>query len=105
MRSVGVVRWIVRTSAWIFGLAVTLSLIATLLFASSRHPECASIPGDVGSCEFWGRVGDYGPFIMIYGTVVSAGIIASIWLPVAIVRTLIIGLRTRRRSQQPVARE
>ncbi|MEU0540410.1 hypothetical protein [Nocardia sp. NPDC005978] len=64
----------VSAVALFFGLALAMPAIATLLFATLRHPECAMIPDSVGPCDYWGRVAEYGPFIMVAGTIVMAAL-------------------------------
>ncbi|NKX89900.1 hypothetical protein [Nocardia coubleae] len=64
----------------IFAGALLLSVLAALAFAADAHPECAAIPGDVGPCDYWGRVAEYGPFIILWGTLILAGLGSAIWL-------------------------
>ncbi|MFE2961128.1 hypothetical protein [Nocardia tengchongensis] len=77
-------------------MAVTIPMLATLAFAGIGHPECATIPEDVGPCGYWARVAYYGPFIMLWGTVVLAVPGVAVWLVVVVVRGLFAALRPRR---------
>lgn len=68
--------------AIVLAVAVAIPMLATLAFAAIGHPECATIPQDVGPCGYWARVAEYGPFIMLWGTVVTAGVgVACGWWP------------------------
>ncbi|MFI9504115.1 hypothetical protein [Nocardia sp. NPDC052566] len=87
-----------RSLAIILAVAVALPMLATLVFASGRHPECATIPGDVGPCGYWARVAEYGPFIMLWGTAVTAGLGAAVWLVVTAALGLYAALRPRRKQ-------
>ncbi|MFE7741802.1 hypothetical protein [Nocardia sp. NPDC057455] len=82
--------------AIVLGVAVAIPMLATLAFAAIGHPECATIPQDVGPCGYWARVAEYGPFIMLWGTVVTAGFGATVWLAVIAVVGLFAALRPRR---------
>ncbi|MFI9532097.1 hypothetical protein ACIG56_02535 [Nocardia fusca] len=82
--------------ATVLGVAVVIPMLATLGFATIGHPECATIPQDVGPCGYWARVAEYGPFIMLWGTVVTAGAGATVWLVVVAVFGLFAALRPRR---------
>ncbi|MEU8898678.1 hypothetical protein [Nocardia sp. NPDC048505] len=61
-------------------VVLAIPLAATLAFAAGSHPECASIPGDVGPCGYWARLAEFGPFVMLYGTTATAGLAATVWL-------------------------
>ncbi|MFD3701569.1 hypothetical protein ACFWUP_00325 [Nocardia sp. NPDC058658] len=82
--------------AIVLAVAVTIPIIATLVFAADAHPECAFIPDSVGPCGYWARVAEYGPIIMMLGTVVTAGLGAAMWLVVVAVLGLFSALRPRR---------
>lgn len=82
--------------ATILGVAVTIAMLATLAFAAIGHPECATIPEDVGPCGYWARVAYYGPFIMVWGTAVIAVPGVAVWLVVVVVLGLFAALRPRR---------
>ncbi|WP_328411005.1 hypothetical protein [Nocardia sp. NBC_00403] len=83
--------------AVILGVAVEIPMLATLAFAAIGHPECATIPEDVGPCGYWARVAYYGPFIMPWGrTVVLAGLGVAVWLVGVVVLGLFAALRPRR---------
>ncbi|WP_067981137.1 hypothetical protein [Nocardia caishijiensis] len=84
-----------RHLTFIFVGAVLVSTLAALAFAADAHPECAAIPGDVGPCGYWGRVAEYGPFIMVWGTLILAGLGAAVWLVVMAVLGLVTLLRPR----------
>ncbi|MFD4458918.1 hypothetical protein [Nocardia sp. NPDC058480] len=86
------IRWL----AVVLGVAVAIPMLATLAFAAIGHPECATIPQDVGPCGYWARVAEYGPFIMLWGTVGTAGCGATVWLMVVSVLGLFAALRPRR---------
>ncbi|MFE3255614.1 hypothetical protein ACFXPS_04490 [Nocardia sp. NPDC059091] len=86
----------IRSLAIVLGVAVAIPMLATLAFAAIGHPECATIPEDVGPCGYWARVGEYGPFIMLWGTVVTAGFGLMVWLVVVGVLSLFAALRPRR---------
>ncbi|WP_063058711.1 hypothetical protein [Nocardia sienata] len=81
--------------AIVLGVAVVLPMLATLAFAAIGHPECATIPQDVGPCGYWARVAEYGPFIMLWGTVVTTGFGATVWLVVVAVLGVLAALRPR----------
>ncbi|MFG1792167.1 hypothetical protein [Nocardia sp. NPDC049149] len=63
-----------------FCAALVLSMLATLVGAIGRHPECATIPVDVGPCDYWGRVGEYAGFVILYGTAIGTVILWVLWL-------------------------
>lgn len=86
----------VSSLAIVLVVAVAIPMLATLAFAAIGHPECATIPEDVGPCGYWARVAEYGPFIMLWGTVVTAGFGATLWLVVVAVFGLFAALRPRR---------
>ncbi|MEU1521867.1 hypothetical protein ABZ413_06665 [Nocardia rhamnosiphila] len=86
----------VSSLAIVLAVAVAIPMLATLAFAAIGHPECATIPEDVGPCGYWARVAEYGPFIMLWGTVVTAGLGATLWLVVVAVLGLFAALRPRR---------
>ncbi|MEV6139615.1 hypothetical protein AB0L63_26910 [Nocardia sp. NPDC051990] len=87
--------------AMLLGVAVAVSMLATLAFAAIGHPECATIPEDVGPCGYWARVAYYGPFIMLWGTVVLAVPGVTVWLVVVAALALFAALRHRRESSPP----
>ena len=87
---------LIRSLAIVLGVAVAIPMLATVAFAAIGHPECATIPEDVGPCGYWARVAYYGPFIMLWGTVVTAGFGAMVWLMVVGVLCLVSALRPRR---------
>ncbi|MFD3701572.1 hypothetical protein ACFWUP_00340 [Nocardia sp. NPDC058658] len=70
---------LVGSLAIILVIAVTVPILAALAFAAIGHPECATIPQDVGPCGYWASVAEFGPFIMLWGTVITVGIGATIW--------------------------
>ncbi|MFD3592627.1 hypothetical protein ACFWU5_07845 [Nocardia sp. NPDC058640] len=78
-----------RKLAFVLAIAVTIPILATLAFAAIGHPECATIPQDVGPCGYWSRVAEYGPFIMLWGTIATVGVVASMW-------PFVVALRPRR---------
>ncbi|WP_227982165.1 hypothetical protein [Nocardia spumae] len=82
--------------AVVLGVAVEIPMLATLAFAAIGHPECATIPEDVGPCGYWARVSYYGPFIMPRGTVALAGLGLAVWLVGLVVLGLFAALRPRR---------
>ncbi|MFE1591150.1 hypothetical protein [Nocardia sp. NPDC058705] len=86
----------VGSLAIILVIAVTVPILATLAFAAIGHPECAIIPQDVGPCGYWARVAEFGPFIMLWGTVITVGIGATMWSVGATVFGLLAARRTRR---------
>ncbi|MGK8510536.1 hypothetical protein ACRS5S_21670 [Nocardia asiatica] len=85
-----------KSLAIVLGVALAIPMLATLAFAAIGHPECATIPQDVGPCGYWARVAEYGPFIMLWGTAVTAGFGATAWLVVVAVLGLYAALRSRR---------
>ncbi len=82
--------------AMVLGVAVAIPMLVTLAFAAIGHPECATIPEDVGPCGYWARVAYYGPFIMLWGTVVLGGFGVAVWLVVAAALGLLAALGHRR---------
>ncbi|MGW4329101.1 hypothetical protein ACWEKR_24810 [Nocardia sp. NPDC004573] len=86
----------IRSLAIVLGVAVAIPLLATLAFAAIGHPECATIPQDVGPCGYWARVAEFGPFIMLWGTVITAGLGTTAWLMGVAVLGLFAALRRRR---------
>lgn len=87
---------VIGSLAIVLGVAVAIPVLATLAFAAIGHPECATIPEDVGPCGYWARVAEYGPFIMLWGTVVTAGFGVTVWLVVVAVLGFFAALRPRR---------
>ncbi|PXX70981.1 hypothetical protein DFR70_101402 [Nocardia tenerifensis] len=85
-------------AAIIIGVTVGIPALATLGFAAHAHPECATIPQDVGPCGYWARVAEYGPFIMLWGTAVLAGLEATLWLLIAAALGIAAALRRRHES-------
>ncbi|MFI7669515.1 hypothetical protein [Nocardia sp. NPDC049526] len=77
-------------------MSVAIPMLATLAFAAIGHPECATIPEDVGPCGYWARVAYYGPFIMQWGTVFTAGVGVTVWLVVVAALVVFAALRPRR---------
>ncbi|MBF6464882.1 hypothetical protein IU427_06750 [Nocardia beijingensis] len=82
--------------AIVLGVAVAIPLLATLAFAAIGHPECATIPQDVGPCGYWARVAEFGPFIVLWGTAITAGFGTTAWLVGVAVLGLLAALRRRR---------
>lgn len=82
--------------AIVLAVAVAIPMFATLAFAAIGHPECATIPQDVGPCGYWPRVAEFGPYIMVYGTIITAGFGTAVWLLVFAVVGLVKALRPRR---------
>ncbi|RJO74078.1 hypothetical protein D5S18_18105 [Nocardia panacis] len=46
----------IMSLAFVLSVAVAVPLLATLAFAAIGHPECATIPEDVGPCGYLARV-------------------------------------------------
>lgn len=78
------------------GVAVAIPTLATLAFAAIGHPECATIPQDVGPCGYWARVAEFGPFIMLWGTLVTAGMAVAVWPMFSAVLGIFAARRARR---------
>ena len=90
-------RPIVGILAVVLAAAVAIPMLATLAFAALRHPECATIPEDVGPCGYWPRVAEYGPFIMLWGTALTGACAVIVWL--MFVAVLVTGRRSTRASR------
>ncbi|NEW39689.1 hypothetical protein GV794_24285 [Nocardia cyriacigeorgica] len=80
----------------ILGVAVAIPTLATLAFATIGHPECADIPEDVGPCGYWARVAEYGPFIILWGTAITASFGVVGWLMLRAILGLSAALLRRR---------
>ncbi|WP_067709385.1 hypothetical protein [Nocardia yamanashiensis] len=87
---------IVGSFVVMLAVAVVIPVLAALAFATIGHPECASIPEDVGPCGYWARVWTYGPFIVLWGSVVTVGSGAALWLAAMAVYGLVRFARHRR---------
>ncbi|MFF0634300.1 hypothetical protein ACFYTS_17525 [Nocardia sp. NPDC004151] len=85
-----------RELAFVLAAAVAIPMLATLAFSAIGHPECASIPEDVGPCGYWARVAYYGPFIMVWGVIFCGGFGATLWLIAVAARGVFLAARRRR---------
>ncbi|MFF2083682.1 hypothetical protein ACFVVM_07885 [Nocardia sp. NPDC058176] len=71
---------LIGSLAVVLGMAVVIPILAALAYAAIGHPECATIPQDVGPCGYWPRVAEYGPFIVLWGTVIAGTCAVVVWL-------------------------
>ncbi|MEU4311727.1 hypothetical protein [Nocardia sp. NPDC024068] len=86
-------------AALVVAVAVAIPAIATLSWAAIGHPECATIPEDVGPCGYWSRVEYFGPFIMLWGAAIVGSFGATAWLVVVALFGLFAALSSGRKDR------
>ncbi|AFU03298.1 hypothetical protein [Nocardia brasiliensis] len=62
----------VMASAMTVAAVLAVGLLAFLAKILSPHPECATIPEDVGPCGLWGRISFLGPVMMTIAVCLAA---------------------------------
>ncbi|MGY2060483.1 hypothetical protein ACW9HQ_36945 [Nocardia gipuzkoensis] len=78
-------------------LAILLAL-APLAWATRRHKECASIPEDVGPCDYWGRL------VWMLGTRLAWAEVVFALAVAAVLAAFVARRSRRRRSRAGVTR-
>ncbi|WP_280449117.1 hypothetical protein [Nocardia brasiliensis] len=62
----------VMASAMTVAAVLAVGMLWFLAKILSPHPECATIPEDVGPCGLWGRIAFLGPVVMTIVVCIAA---------------------------------